>query len=377
MATYESLGVKRIVNASANNSKAGSSCLSPQVSEAMRQAAESFVDMDELHLKCGAYIASITGAEDALITTGACGGLLLAVSACVTGSNIAKMLTLPYSAAGYEVIVQKGHRSGYDQAVSTVGVNMVEVGLPFRTLPQQIEDAINEHTVAILFTIGEFICPRGEVSLSEVIRIGKKHNIPVILDGSLIIFPFERLQNYINLGVDLLVTSGGKHVGGPPGTGFLCGNQKLVEACRMQAGPAFGIGRPLKVGKEEMMGLITALEIYLQTDQTKVIREWKQKVEIIHNGLQNLPYLTTTQTFLDEVDRPVPRVCVKLDEEKLGISAFKVAELLRKNPPHIWVQEFNLSDGILWINPVCLADGDELKIIDGIKTLWKEIEKYK
>ena len=138
----------------------------------------------------------------------------------------------------------------------------------------------------------------------------------------------------------------------------------------MQAGPAFGIGRPLKLGKEEMIGLITALEIYLHTDHDKVIADWRQKVETIQQGLLSLPFLSANLTVSDEVGRPVPRVCVKLDEKKLGKDAFQVAELLRENSPYIWVQEFNLSDGVLWINPVCLAEGDEEKIINGFNSLW-------
>ncbi len=373
MASFESLGVKHIVNASANNSKAGSSCQSPEVIAAMGAAARQYVDMDELHQQCGEFIARNTGAEAGLVTTGACGGLLLAAAACVTGNNIAKILDLPRSAAGCEVIVQKGHRSGYDQAVMTAGVTLTEVGLPFRTYPEQIEMAINEHTVAILFTIGEFICSRGEVPLSDVIRIGKSNNIPVILDGSLIVYPFKGLQEYIGMGVDLLVTSGGKHVGAPPGTGFLCGRKDLVEACRLQAGPAFGIGRPLKIGKEEIIGLITALEIYLKRDQEKEIRDWSRRVKKIYQGLENLPHLHASVTLNDEVGRPVPRVRIELDEKSLGTNAFNIAERLRKEPPYIWVQEFILSEGVLWINPVCLTEGDEEMIIAGFTALWKNL----
>jgi len=373
MATFKSLGVKRIINASANNSKAGSSCLSKEVMAAMSAAAECYVDMDELHDKCGQYIAKITGAQAGLITSGASGGLLLAAAACITRGDKAKMLRLPTSAEGSQIIVQKGHRSGYDMAVETSGARLVEVGLPFKTYPQEIEAAINDHTAAILFTIGEFICARGEVPLEEVLRIGKKHDVPVILDGSLIIFPFDRLRKYVQMGVDLLVASGGKHIFGPPGTGFLCGRSDLVAACREQAGPAFGIGRPLKIGKEEMMGLITALEIYLKMDVDAEIQKWRSSAEKLLAELKHLPHLRAEITDLDEVGRPVARVILKVDEEKLGRTAFEIAAQLRSQPPYIWVQEFNLHEGILILNPLCLQAGDEDRLIEGFTNLWAEL----
>ena len=373
MASYESLGVQRIVNASANNSKAGSSCLSSEVIVAMGEASRWYIDMDELHAKCGEFIAKITGAEAGLVTSGACGGLLIAAAACITRLDIGKMMDLPESSGASEIIVQKGHRSGYDMAVKLSGAKLVEVGLPFRTYPQQIENAINRNTVGILYTIGEFISSKGEVPLQEVIRIGKEHQIPVILDGALIIYPFNRLREYIAMGVDLLVTSGGKHVFGPPGTGFLCGKKDLVEACRLQAGPAFGIGRPLKIGKEQMIGLITALELYLKKDEAKEICEWREKARIIHQALNHFPHLTAEITEMDEVGRPVPRVRVKIDEMSLGLNAFNLSQRLRKEPPYIWVQEFILDEGVIWINPVCLQEGDEERIISGFKTIWEKL----
>jgi len=371
MATFESLGIKKVINASGNNSRVGSSILSQEVLQAMNEASKVYVNMNELHIRCGEFIAQITGAEAGLVTTGASGGLLLAAAACVTGTNKALMLELPQSAKGKEIVIQKGHRTGYDQAIRTSGVNLIEVGIPYQTYPEQIENSINENTVALLFTFGETVNRNGEVSLEDVIKIAKKHKIPIIVDGSLINFPFKRLKDCIAMGVDLLVTSGGKHIFGPPGTGFLCGKKDLVEACRLQAGPSYGIGRPLKIGKEEIIGLITALEIYLKKNYKAEHQKWNKKIHYLVSKLNELNNIEATQTEFDEVDRPVPRARVFFDERKIKHNAYEITKCLQCGEHQIWVQEFSLREGVILLNPVCLADGEEELIIKGFQNLWR------
>ncbi|NQU80919.1 MAG: hypothetical protein HQ543_05320, partial [Bacteroidetes bacterium] len=163
MATFESLGIKKVINASGNNSRLGSSILSQEVLYAMNEASKVYVNMNELHIRCGEFIAQVTGAEAGLVTSGASGGLLLSAAACVTGTNIALMSELPQAAKGTEIIIQKGHRTGYDQAIRTSGVSLIEVGIPYQTYPEQIENSINGNTVAILFTFGETVNRNGEV----------------------------------------------------------------------------------------------------------------------------------------------------------------------------------------------------------------------
>ena len=371
MATFESLGIKKVINASGNNSRLGSSVLSQEVLHAMNEASKIYVNMNELHLRCGEFIAQITGAEAGLITSGAAGGLLLSAAACITGTNIALISELPKAAKGKEIIIQKGHRTGYDQAIRTFGVNLIEVGIPYQTYPEQIENAINENTVAILFTFGETVNRNGEVPLKDVVKIAKKNKIPIIVDGSLINYPFQRLKDCVAMGVDLLVTSGGKHVFGPPGTGFLCGKKDLVEACRLQAGPGYGIGRPLKIGKEEIIGLITALEIYLKRDRDAEHQEWDKKIHYLVSKLNKLSNIEATKTEFDEVDRPVPRARLLFNERKIQRNAYEIAKCLQCSEPSIWVQEFSLREGVILLNPVCLANGEEELIVKGFQDLWQ------
>ena len=371
LATFESLGIKKVVNAAGNNSGLGSSILNQEVLHAMNEASKIYVNMDELHIRCGEFIAQITGAEAGLITSGAAGGLLLSAAACITGTNIALMSELPKAAKGKEIIIQKGHRTGYDQAVRTFGVNLIEVGIPYQTYPELIDNAINENTIAILFTFGETVNRNGEIPLKDVVKIAKKHKIPIIVDGSVINYPFQRLKDYVVMGVDLLVTSGGKHIFGPPGTGFLCGKKDLVEACRLQAGPGYGIGRPLKIGKEEIIGLITALEIYLKRDRDAEHQEWDRKINFLVSRLNKLNNIEATKTEFDGVGRPVPRARLLFDEKKIQRNAFEIAKCLQNNKPPIWVQEFSLREGIILLNPVCLADGEEVLVVKGFQDLWQ------
>jgi len=369
--TFESLGIKKVINAAGNNSRLGSSTLSPEVCQAMSEASKIYVNMNELQDHCGDYIAKITGAEAGLVTSGAAGGLLLAAAACVTGTNIALILDLPKPAMGKEIIIQKGHRTPYDQAITISGVSLKEVGIPYQTHLEQIENAINENTVAILYTFGETVNRSGEVSLKDVIKVAQKYRIPTILDGSLINYPFTRIKDCIKMGVDLLVTSGGKHIFGPSCTGFICGRKDLVEACRLQAFPNYGIGRVMKVGKEDIIGLLTALQIYLKKDFKKEHQEWKNKIHYLVANLNKLPYLKAVQTEFDEVDRPVPRVQLWVDEKDVKYTAYEIVANLKNNNPPIWVQEFSLHESIILLNPVCLADGEEKLIVEGFQNLWK------
>lgn len=371
MITFESLGVKKVINAAGNNSRLGSSAISPEVFEAMREASKIYVNLNELQSRCGEYIAKITGGEAGLITCGAAGGLLLAAAASVTGTNMALILEMPKAAMGKEIIIQKGHRTPYDQAITTSGVSLREIGIPFQTYTEQIENAINENTVAILYTFGETVNRSGEVSLQDVIKISKKYKIPTIVDGSLINYPFTRIKECLMMGVDLLVTSGGKHIFGPSCTGFICGKKDMVEACRLQAFPNYGIGRVMKIGKEEIMGFMNALEIYLKRDSEKEHQEWGKRTHFLVSKLNELPYLKATQIEFDEVDRPIPRVRLLIDEKSMKRNAYEIVAHLKNNNPPIWVQEFSLHEGIILLNPVCLVDKEEDTIVQGFQNIWR------
>lgn len=373
MASYQSLGVRRVVNAAGFSTSYGSSCMSAEVTRAMSDAAGWYVDMGDLLRESGKVIARITGAEAGLVTSGAAGAMLVAAAACITKGNRAISLELPAAAYGAEVVVQKGLRTGFDQAITTVGATLIEVGLPYRAFPEQIEYAINNKTVALLYTIGEVIGRRELVPLEKVVSIGKARGVPVILDAAGANYPLSRLQQYAAMGVDLVATSGGKHIGGPPSTGLLYGRADLIAAARGESGPDYGIGRPLKVGKEEIIGLVTALEIYAAHDHEAEQRSWESTARRMAERLSRLPFVKTSVISPDLAGRPVPRTFVTIDEKALGKSAYAIAALLRQNDPPICVSPVHLSEGTLLLNPATLMDGDEALILQGFEKLWGDL----
>lgn len=369
---YEKLHVRRVVNASANNSRLGGCLVAPEVLDAMAEASKWFVDMDELHRQAGRFIAELTGAEDAQVTSGAAGALLLGTAACITNNDRAKMLKLPENVDA-EVILPKGQLTGFHQAIKTTGAKIVEVGLPYRVSTEELEAAIGDKTVALCYTFGEGTSKVGMVSLPDMISIGKRFRVPVLVDAAVASYPPSRLREYIALGADLVAFSSPKHINGPPATGFICGRADLIEACRRQAGPAYGIGRPLKVSKEEIVGLVKALELYVNRDILAEQAKWESQVAKLIELLSDLPHLQVSCTFPDEVGRPVPRVRVQVDAEGLGITARQLAERLRKHDPPVVTQEFLLDVGTILLNPIGLLAGDDGIIHKAFVTIWSSL----
>jgi uncharacterized pyridoxal phosphate-dependent enzyme len=369
MATYDQLGVKRIINAAANNTRLGGCIMDPEVVKAMAGASTWFVDMDQLQRQAGRYIAQITGAEDGLVTSGAACGLLVGTAASITGENRPMQLAIPENIDA-EVIIPKGQLTGYHQAVRTAGAKLIEVGLPYRVSIEEMESAITEKTVALCYTFGEVTSKVGMISLQDMVTIGKRFGIPTLVDASVASYPPSRMKEHIECGADLVAFSGAKHIYGPPASGFICGRADLIAACRRQAGPEYGIGRPCKVSKEEIVGLIRALELYLSRDIEAELRVWEIQVSKMIDLLSRLPYLEVCRIFPDEVDRPVPRVEVVVDEASLGFRARDLADYLRDHDPSIRSQEFLLDAGIMILNPLGLFEGDESIIYDAFEKYW-------
>ena len=376
MSIYDELHVRRVVNASGNNTRLGGCLLSQEVLVAMADASTCYVNMVELQIQAGKYISKITKSEDAHVTSGAAAALLLGTAACITRNDRPKMLKLPYTNKA-EVVLQKGQMTGYHQAIPTTGATIVEVGLPYLVSAEEIEAAISERTVALCYTFGEVTSKVGMVPLEEMIAIGKKYNIPVIVDAAVSSYPPRKLHEFIELGADLVAFSSAKHIFGPPATGFICGRKELIEACRSQAGPYYGIGRPMKVGKEEIVGLLKALELYVNRDIENELRIWDLKVETLLELMNGLPQLNAFRSFPDEVDRPVPRVFIKIDENILGMSARTVVNRLKDSNPPIWTQEFLVDSGTIIVNPIGLLEGDEKIIYKSLREITSSPKKYR
>lgn len=356
----------------------------PQVCiDAMNEAAKYFVDMHKLLEKAGEEMARVCGVEAAYITSGAGAGMVLAVAACMTGKDREKMELLPTTdGMRNEIIVQMGNTTPFVRLFRNAGAKVVEVGgskvitkgcgtklRALGVLPEDIENAINEKTCALFFSVSHLSVNVGTVPLEKVIEIAHKHDLPVIVDAAAQIPPFERLHLYTDMGADLVLFSGGKSLHGPNDTGLVLGRKDLVEACAMQSSPNSGIGRPFKVSKEQIVGLVEAVKWYKGWFNDEVVAGRKAKAEYVIKQFKGVPNVKTHLVFPDETDKPCPMAQLVLDEDALGMKATEVAEKLREGDPPIYIRGHYTSVGIITVNPLFLEDGEEKIVCERIKEI--------
>lgn len=363
MTSYADLGIRPVINANATLTKLGGSVMPPEVLDAMVEASKSFVDLHELQLKVGERLAQLTRNEAAYVSTGAAAGLVLATAACVAGDDPALITKLPNDLNGLknEVIVHKSHRNGYDHAVRQVGVTLVEIGNVGNTEPWELEQAINARTAAIFWFQGS-MSGHGDLPLQRVVEIGNARGVPVIVDGAAQVPPTDNLWKWTQMGASLAIFSGGKDLRGPQASGLVVGRQELIEAIRVNGSPNHGIGRPMKVGKEEMMGLLKAVEIYLEIDQDARRSQDEETVAGWCHVLNKLAGVTATRSFPNEAGQPLPRAHVVIDPSAAKIDRDQLVQQLLQGEPAISVAPAG-SDGI-YLNPMTLADGEDETVLD-------------
>src|SRR5262249_4983009 len=228
---YHKLGVGPIIHGAGTTTRYGGSLMRPETIEAMREAAQAFVNIDELNTAAGAAIARMLGAEAAFVTGGAAAGLVLQAAACMTGGDLAKSTRLPDTTrVQKEFIIQRAHRFMYDQAFRVAGGVLVEIGIGRRTAPYELESAINAKTAAVVYLISPFTSPPGILQFEEVCEIAHRHGVPVVVDAASMLPPRENLFKYVRLGADLVNYSGGYGSRGPPGNRDIARATELVRA---------------------------------------------------------------------------------------------------------------------------------------------------
>jgi len=366
---YEELGVRPVINATGGHmTRLGGSILSPKVSQAMQEANRYYVDMKELLDRSGQIIAELLGAEAAYVTSGCCAALALGTAACMAGSDPAKMERLPDTrGVRYEVIIQKRLRSKYDRCVTVSGAKLVEVGDESGTRPEQIEAAIGDKTAAI-----HYLAPgRGDgvVPLEEVIRIGKRHGVPIIVDAAAQVYPVENLRKYPAMGADL-VCYGAKYFGAPNSSGSLCGRKDLVEAAALhgfigfETTPHRTFGRPMKLDRQEIIAVVVALREWMTMDHQARFESYERRVRNLQRELEGIPNIEVTPQ-----GSPVTGLNITVDEKVLGKTAAEIVNALQEGTPSIRVR--SQADTIT-ISAVTIMDGDELVIADRLKCLLSE-----
>lgn len=392
---YEELGVPTVVNATGTKTRISGSLIHEDAVKAMVSASESFVRVSDLQARASKLIADVTGSEAGYVTCGASAGLMLSAAACIAGDDLEIMDQLPQTSnIANEIVVPRTHRTGYDHALRAAGATLIEVGTNDHRLgtgsqntePWEIEEAISDDTVAVAYLQKEYTEP----SLSKVAEIAHAQNIPIIVDAAAEVPPKSNFTRFIEEGADLVVFSGGKAIRGPQTTGILAGRADLIESVALQhldmhaaepvwdppsdlidiskfdGVPRQGIGRSLKVGKEELVGLIRALEIFVEQDHEKLGAEWLARTTRIAENLATKSALSIHTTEADKTSI-APEVVVTVDEETAELTTEEIVLALRQEEPRVFVGADTLSEQAFTINPMCITDEEAEYVINRIR----------
>ena len=356
---YRALGVKPAIVASGSTTAYGGSKLRPEVLDSMEKASRTMVNMDDLNVAAGKVIAEVTGAEAGLVTSGSAGGLVLQAAAVMAGSDPASMAKLPKSdGLKNEIVMHTSHRFPYDQCYTATGATIVNIGDGRRCHPWELEAAINENTAAVAYLFSGFVSRRA-LPLEQVVEIAHAQDVPVIVDAASYLPPRANLRRFIDEGADMVQFSGGKAVRGPQGTGILAGRGDLIEAAYANASPHQFIGRGMKVAKEEIIGLVEALQIFAEEDEDAENRRYTEMSQQVVDALIEAPGLEVSVRH-DEWDYLTPIAVMRFTRDWRGPSRDEVDAAMASgeqpiylhnihNPDELAVDPFNLDEQELGI----------------------------
>jgi uncharacterized pyridoxal phosphate-dependent enzyme len=329
---FKELGVRPFINAAGTYTDMTASLMPPEVMAAIEYASKHYVPLSELHDRVGERIAALVKAEAAMVPSGAASAMTLGLAGVLTGLDQQKIVDLPNLAEmKTEVIMQKSHRFGYDHAIRNCGVSIVEV-----ETAAELEAAITPKTAMMLFYNNNNSV--GQIRDEEFVRLGKKHGVVTMNDCAADVPPVENLWKFTAMGFDLVAFSGGKGIRGPQSAGLLLGRKDLIAAARANASPnGNSIGRGMKVNKEEMLGMLVALERFVKLDHAALDREYQKRANAILESLAGIKGVTASIT-VPEVANHVPHVKIVLDTAVTGITGQEISKQLRDGTPSIGVR---------------------------------------
>jgi D-glucosaminate-6-phosphate ammonia-lyase len=390
---FEAIGVSTIINAKGPATRLSGSIMRAEVASAMSEASRHCVDMAELQAAASRIIAETTSSEAGYVASGASACLLLATAACMTGFEPGRMARLPDTKGMKdEVIMVRSQRNFYDHAIRATGARIVEVGLPDRysgagvrdAEAWEFDDAITERTAAIFYVADMQAKPR----LSEVVKVAHARGVPVIVDAAAQLPPQSNLKRFIAEGADLVAYSGGKALGGPQASGFLCGRRDLIMAAalqhldfdifwdmwdppvflidksRLKGMPQHGIGRSCKVGKEEIVGLLTALRLFVAEGDAVRHERWLKTAREVVSSCSNIDGMELSIQDAENSEG-IPVVHLLLNPILHDVS--RVISVLQNATPSIHVDPRNRDQNKILINPLCLEDGDHATIAAALR----------
>lgn len=359
----QQLGVRPVINAAATLTKLGGSIMPPEVVDAMSAASRSYVDMFEYNRLVGERLAELTHNEAAFVTSGAAAGIAVGVASCIAGTNKDLQQSFPYldGVEKTNVVVYKSQRNPYDYAARQTGARLVEIEPDGDDLEREVA---NPKTACVLYFGGAALAP-GARPLPEVIEVAHSMSVPVIVDAAAQIPPISNLWYFTrDLGADAAIFSGGKGLRGPQSSGLVVGKKEIIEGIRPNAAPNQSFGRPMKVGKEELAGLLTAVELALQQDEAAVLAGYEASVQMWNEGLSDIPGVTAERRYPSEAGQPHGRTIVTLDESFPKTRDEVVAELWDRNP-RIAVNEIDTNAFAL--NPQTLETGEDRIVLEAVR----------
>jgi len=325
---YERLGLVPFINAAGTYTILSASIMPDEVQAAVALAAKKPVHLLELQEAAGDYLAKKLRCGGALVTSGASAGLTLGTAACITMGNKDAIINIPtnLSSLKNEVIVQKAHRYEYDHAMRNCGAKVVEV-----ETAQRYQDAFTDRTVMTNF----FNAQDAPISREEWIRIAHQHGVPCFNDAAADVPPISNLWNYTQMGFDLVTFSGGKGMRGPQCTGLLLGRKDLIDAARLNNSPNSNtVGRGLKVSKEDIIGMVAAVDWFLSQDDAAMEAEFRERAECIAEQVKKVPTVETT-IFIPPVANHVPHLLVTYDPARVRTTGLEVMHKMREGKPRI------------------------------------------
>lgn len=340
----------------------------PEVLEAMREASESFVDLVDFHHKSGAYIAKLAGCEACCITNGAAGGLITAAAACMAGTDPAKIRQLPVTDGMKNIaVVLKAHRTLYDQALLLSGIRVREVGKTSSVLPEEVEWAIGDDTACVVYT-AECETMRGSLPIETMVEIAHRRGVPVIVDAASEIPPGDIFQRYLEKGADIVILSGGKEIRGPQSAGLIFGTREMIEACNANCCPQYSVGRPLKLDKETIAGMVRAFELFCQRDYAEIMAKWERMARKMVRCMESISGARTWVGYTTEPGiQPMCLPKVFFQPERMDAGRLH-ARLIDMDPG---IYTCLLHDAII-LNPQCLSEEEAMVVCERVEQALRE-----
>src|SRR5271170_6135955 len=365
---YEELGVTTVINCEGTMTMLGGSLPHPELEAVMTTAGRHFVSIPELEVVAGKRIAEMLKLPDgytALVTSGAAAAIQSGLAGILTGGDEALIRQLPdLTGMKAEVIIQKSHRNPFDHQLRSTGIKLIEI-----ETADQLRAAVNERTAMMHFS--NFANAEGQIKVDEWVKLAKQHNIPCMNDAAADTPPVSHLWDYTNMGYDLVTFSGGKAIRGPQCAGLLIGRKDMVANALLNNSPHEDtLGRSQKVGKEEIVGMVKALELFLAEDHEALAREWQDRLEGISRELTKVPGVSTS-FFVPDIANHVPHMRITWDEARISLTPGQAEKLLRNSKPSIVISSGEGQPG-LSMNSFMLQPGEDKIVAAQLSQLLRE-----